>query len=207
MNRLCRPPLLHQMWESQPFVPIFFHPLLFIPLTLCCLFFPLHFFLEVMGWGLCSGDCHTGQLIWNNEEFKPLLSHLSGFVADRIKNWKGGSERQIVCEREQEREKKSWLMFVCSCTYSVCAHYMLSLKLTDIGYFTYMSFSIQPEKKVYRFLRCAAFSKETLFLMYSKTYRKSILFYSLFGRATFSVCITYSRVQNSETSMKIWHSF
>lgn len=33
------PPPLHQMWESQPFVPIFFHPLLFIPLTLCRLFF------------------------------------------------------------------------------------------------------------------------------------------------------------------------
>lgn len=43
------PHLLHQMWESQPFVPIFFHPLLFIPLTLCRLFFSLDFFLEVMG--------------------------------------------------------------------------------------------------------------------------------------------------------------
>lgn len=106
-------------------------------------FFPLHFFfLEVMGWGLGSGDCHTGQLIWNNEEFKPLLSHLSGFVADRIKNWKGGSESHIVCACVWER-KRAGCMFVCSCTYSV----VFKTHRHWIFHIYVLSFSVQPEER------------------------------------------------------------
>ncbi len=131
------PPLLHQMCESQPFVPIFFHPYHFM-----LSFFPLHFFLEVMEWVLGSGDCHTGQLIWNNEEFKPLLSHLSGFVADRIKNWKGGSERRIVCVWERERKGAGWCLYVLA--HTVYVHITCCIwnsQTLDISHILYVIFN------------------------------------------------------------------
>ncbi len=159
-NRLCSPPPSPDVGVSALCTHLF-PSLAFHRYHFMLSFFPPPLFLR--GNGVSAGlrrlPYRSADL--NNEEFKPLLSHLSGFVADQdkeLKRWKW--ETNCVCVRK--REKKSWLMFVCSCTYSVCAHYMLYLKLTDIGNFTYMSFSIQPEK-IYRFLRCAAFSKETLF--------------------------------------------
>ncbi len=141
MNRLCSPPPSPDVWVSALCTHLL-PSLAFHPYHFMLSFFPLHFFLEVMEWVLGSGDCHTGQLIWNNEEFKPLLSHLSGFVADRIKNWKGGSERPIVFVWERERKRAGWCLYVLA--HTVYVHITCCIwnsQTLDISHILYVIFN------------------------------------------------------------------